>query len=678
MKALFQKDLKENLKVAVIGLLIFSVILLRAYQECSSALTDLISRGSGGQAGLFQPLLATNLLVETAFLFALYGAVLGWLQTRNEAHRDLWAFLIHRPATRTDIFLGKTIAGLCLYSLATGLPLAILVAVVRVPGHIAAPFEWAMVLPLVSIFLMGVVFYFAGLLTGLRQARWFVSRTFGLGLAIIGAMGVFTMPEFWQSLIVIIVTVGLLAAAAWGSYQSGGFYRGQPIAGRLALVVVMVGGCGVALFAGLGLFFTLIVDPLTNHSYTYSNYQMTRDGVIYKETTRDNEMVELVDLDGHPLLDPVTGQKINAKEFQNRRAYGGNLFNSLGRPPVRRNALEDITRFFALINVTDKTLWYLDRHGRLIGYDGRTRKFIGSLDPRGEDGAAAAEPYLQQPNRFYYYNSYNDVTVKLLPTAKAVYRVDFKERSVTQVFSLPNDDDIGASTEQLIGYNENPVHAFLVATRKTVCLMDYQGKTLFSVPYQPDYLKYPQLQFSYLQPTKTVTNRFALWFTPDSETNRLAGWKLPIHVVWLGPELMVTKTVDLPTLQSPDYESWTDKVVATLLPAALHLAMDHKPTSVWNLASFGLTLIFTGTGWWLAARYNFSVRARFGWTVFIFLLGTIGLLAMLCAEEWPRRVPCPRCKKLRVIERESCEHCGSAFLPPEKNGTEIFEPLVKA
>ena len=170
MKAIMQKDLRENLKVALIGLLIFSLLLLQAYQSCIHALDNLLERNASVMANNLQPLLTTSLLIEAAFFCALFGAALGWLQTRNEAHRDLWAFLIHRPVTRSAIFRGKALAGLCLYCFGAGLPVAILIAVVRTPGHVAAPFEWSMVCPLVLIFLTGGAYYFAGLLTGYEPA----------------------------------------------------------------------------------------------------------------------------------------------------------------------------------------------------------------------------------------------------------------------------------------------------------------------------------------------------------------------------------------------------------------------------------------------------------------------------------------------------------------------------
>jgi len=38
------------------------------------------------------------------------------------------------------------------------------------------------------------------------------------------------------------------------------------------------------------------------------------------------------------------------------------------------------------------------------------------------------------------------------------------------------------------------------------------------------------------------------------------------------------------------------------------------------------------------------------------------------------REPCPRCQKLRVVNREY--YCGAELSQPEKTGVEIFEPLV--
>jgi hypothetical protein len=585
--------------------------------------------------------------------------------------------LIHRPVTRAQIFRGKTIAGLCLYAFGAGLPLAILVAIVRWPGHVAAPFEWAMALPLLSIFLTGVGWYFAGLLTGLRQARWYATRGFGLGLAFIATLSAFNFSEFWQSLILIAIAVVILAAAVWGAYHSGGFYRGQPMAGRLALIVAMTAGCGIVLILAGSLLFALVLNPLSHPSYRYSYYQMTRSGAIYKATTtQDNALVEIVDLEGHPLLDPKTGQRMELKEFQKLLPYGGMVLTRFNQRTQNGNAIQNSGRFFTLINMTDKTIWYLDRHGKLIAYDGRTRKYAGTLSPRGSDGALSSEPFLTQPGPIgYYYNPYNDVSWKLLATAKAVYQADFKARTVKPIFTLPNDDEIGGYADFPFGYNDIQSNNSIITTRKTVCLLDSEGRSLFAVPYQPGYGDYPQVQISFLQPTNGAAANFAVWFHPDDAMNRKSGWKMPNHVLWVGPGQAVAKSADLPALRGPEVNSWPDKLGLALLPPPAHLMFDENLYSPWNALGFALAFISAGIGWSLVRRYDSSTKTIFGWTLFVFLLGIAGLLTLLCAQEWPVREACPNCGKLRAVDRELCEHCQSPFPPPARNGTEIFAPL---
>ena len=73
-----------------------------------------------------QPLLSLG-LVPVGFFCAIFGALLGWKQIFVERHRDLHAFLIHRPIRRTQIFWAKTAAGITVYLLATGIPLLCLV-----------------------------------------------------------------------------------------------------------------------------------------------------------------------------------------------------------------------------------------------------------------------------------------------------------------------------------------------------------------------------------------------------------------------------------------------------------------------------------------------------------------------------------------------------------------------
>ena len=196
MKQLLKKEWREQFKVALIGLVIFTIVLITAVRTGLSPLRTLF-QGYGNTiaaAGL-QPLVSSSLLVQSAFFCALFGGLLGWLQIQAERHPDLRAFLLHRPMERTTILWSKLLAGLGLYAVGAGLPMAGLVIYVIIPGHVPAPFEWAMVLPLVNIFLLGLLFLVAGMLTGARQARWYGSRIFGLGPAVLTACLMFSVMK---------------------------------------------------------------------------------------------------------------------------------------------------------------------------------------------------------------------------------------------------------------------------------------------------------------------------------------------------------------------------------------------------------------------------------------------------------------------------------------------------
>src|ERR1019366_10197324 len=216
----------------------------------------------------------------TGVFCVIFGAVLGWLQLHNERRPDLWAFLMHRPMSRTGIFFGKALAGLGLYALVVGLPLTSFMVWARWPGHVAAPFEVTMLRPLAAYVLIGIVFYFAGMLTGLRQARWYASRALGLGVALFVSLMFQSEWHLWQALFLILIGGIILATAVWGGFHSHGYYRGQPAPGRLALTGALMPGWGFV----LALTAILLVELLLRSPYSQTQYQMTKDGAIYKVT----------------------------------------------------------------------------------------------------------------------------------------------------------------------------------------------------------------------------------------------------------------------------------------------------------------------------------------------------------------------------------------------------------
>ena len=106
MKSMIWKECHENLKWAVIAALVL-----------------------GGIVALGRPsLMSPALLLFLSPVAAASGAVLGFLQVSFESGGDKRSLLLHRPMSRSRIFLGKAVAGVGLYLLAMGLPFACYVA----------------------------------------------------------------------------------------------------------------------------------------------------------------------------------------------------------------------------------------------------------------------------------------------------------------------------------------------------------------------------------------------------------------------------------------------------------------------------------------------------------------------------------------------------------------------
>jgi hypothetical protein len=158
VKKIIFKELREQFKVAVLGLAVLTlmVVLIFAHSVPRPRKPSFI-RATAPVRGFTR--CWRKGLTQVAFFCCIFGALLGWLQIRAEGHPDLWAFLVHRPIPRTKILQAKIISGLILYAAGAGLPILGLVIVSSIPGKVAAPFAWAMALPLVAIFLVGMVFY---------------------------------------------------------------------------------------------------------------------------------------------------------------------------------------------------------------------------------------------------------------------------------------------------------------------------------------------------------------------------------------------------------------------------------------------------------------------------------------------------------------------------------------
>ena len=185
-----------------------------------------------------------------------------------------------------------------------------------------------------------------------------------------------------------------------------------------------------------------------------------------------------------------------------------------------------------------------------------------------------------------------------------------------------------------------------------------------------------------------ATNRFALWLNANYQTNRIMGWTLPSHVAWLATGQGTLGGTNLPSLSGyqGSAPSLTERLLRLVVPPAFYSApiflhgTDFFRNFPWKdlLISVVAAVVCAGIGWCQGRRYHFTVGCQLKWAGFHLLFGLPGLLGFLCVQEWPAREPCPNCKKLRLVDREKCEHCGADLRRRQGTGPKSLNPSAPA
>jgi hypothetical protein len=126
-------------------------------------------------------------------------------------------------------------------------------------------------------------------------------------------------------------------------------------------------------------------------------------------------------------------------------AAGRSAFN-------RRESYNSVGKFFSLWDVSQKNLWYLDRHGKLVGFSGFTRLPIGEIVAQG---SAGPEEFIRSESwgNFQYYNGYN-FHPRVLGTVSTVYRVQLDDRTLTPILAAsPGETPSSATVRTTVQVN---------------------------------------------------------------------------------------------------------------------------------------------------------------------------------------------------------------------------------
>jgi hypothetical protein len=652
--------------------------------------------------GPSEPMINVGGAVLLFFVTAVFGAALGFMQIFFESRGDHRAILLHRPLSRSRIFLDKVVAGVTIYLLAMLIPFLALTVWMATPGNVPAPYHWQTALPWLADILAGLVFYFAGMLTAQREARWYGSRCLGLAAAFGCTMLVWSVPEFWQALLTILIVGAALALAAWGSFLAGGAYAPQPRLAKSTLAVTLLGGLLVVSLIGKFLVGGALVSGMR------VGHTLDRQGrlLIVPWKSGFGPVGPVTDLEGRVPPD-LEGKRVDRNLLEEIEAP------TTGMDWPMHQSYRNPSRFYVMcMNATmpgAEVWYYASDQGRVLGYDEEFGQFIGSFGPdgfvpAGQETQARFEGDIRCSTRLW-----DAFQTAFLVFSRTVYSVNFSRRTVQTLFTAAEGETVrGAGWWR----DRRDKHSMvLVSTDKSIYFLTAEGAPLVAVPRAFDTETHASLTVGRLEHPP----RYVVWYGPSR---------------WLEPE--VTRTMfryvleydaagteiarrALPRPPSPEPSPAQALFgLATPLPETVVLAggtrwlrsrvqgsqgmevliltellemwiTQFMPESIYAVDTrSALFAGFTGLSLLssmlcalvcclLARRYFFSRAGIMGWTLCGLVFGPAGLLLMLSLEEWPARIPCHVCRRPRRVDRERCEHCAAVHAAPAPDGTEVFE-----
>ena len=678
MKALLAKELREGLKWAALILVGTGIATAIAMQN--SLTYWLLDCGCA-----------------TTVPAAAGGLLLGLMSVVFEARADRWAFLVHRPISRTRIFFSKAAASMILLTLATGIPLAASVAW-SLSDRWREPFFLEMALPWIIDLLGGAAYIFAGMAIGLRRVRWYGSKILVLGLPLAASGFTWLVPEMWQGGLVTAAAIAASCLAAWGAFLAWGEYRLQPLPSRAALGVHIF--CGICLAAAPAF---AIVGALLPHACRIAPEPWTEtlfrlDGSILRASHEPDGSVTVTE-DGGTRTETFRDEATFQGTYPDSRlaSFSGML---LGPPrPVSLGRYGNVGRFYCLVESPENESWYYSiPEGIFRGYDNLEKRPIGTLSPEGFLPAGES-PRSRFPGARCYPGLYSRI---LFPLTGGVYWPVFRERKVETLFTAgPGDEVLGAATLRwgsgTLGRATGTPEDFVVVTRSSFVVLDRSGKVKIraALPFDPGSALY--VQVACLEKPERLLLRAVLvgpgqdGARPTHEPIYEVGTDGKVALKTMEPRLLGRSTRPLSPSQAVAVRMFHAAGGPALALGAWFVELASRerlfiglvgedrfsplsPGEFWALLVAG-SIVAAAGAFALARRDAVGPRRGAVWTAAALVFGIPALFALLCLDRRAILVKCPACSKKRPVDRETCPRCRAAFPEPAPAGTEILEGL---
>ena len=523
-----------------------------------------------------------------------------------------------------------------------------------------------MALPGVADILCGLTYYLAGILIGVRDARWFGSRLLPVGLALVCSLFVVLLAAFWQAVVAIIVVDGILWVAAGGSFVSSGIFASMSGWSKAALGLAVLVGIVLVGYVTMA----ILAAAVSSTHHESRSYMFTKSGDVIVELRhgRHMETVSHVDLQGTAVEEVelwsgaylATGDRMTMRSgFDHYRSHHRFYMSLL---PNR----QDLIWHFAMPD------------GLLLAYDMTSKMLVGGIGPAGtlDDAELPARRFKTHPTW-----SHSNLGM-LICFPDVVYKFIASERKLVEMFRAPEQERIiSAGWVTRVTREVSQVAALAVRTNQGVWILDAERGIHSFVPLK----KRDRANFSY--------TRVALFAEPDrffaidsdrpvlspgelvevaADGTELARRELPAFPV---PHREPTLFMNLMGLVVPIGGYFVFGAIAAVSsPEAAEQFLTHWEEATAFYAALILSAAISSIVAYRVARiFAFTSAQRRAWTVLGVRLGPAGLLLQWSLVEWPAREPCHACGRSRVVNRPNCEHCLAPFPAPALDGTEVFE-----
>jgi len=684
MRTLVWKELRENIRWALLGMLILGATEIyvlygprNEYGPSSYNTNDGIT------------LCNTSFLTVTTFGCAAIGLLLGLLQVLPELKRDRWAALLHRPVPRGQFFWGKAAAGTLLYLLATGIPLIVSICVVATPGNFAAPFLPAMIRPGAMDLIAGLAYYFAGLLVAL-QGGSILLRILPLFATLHLSFAILDEELFRVALEASVAMIAVLCVAGWGAIYDRESIRLRPWISRIAiLVVVFYGACGVGELVKM-------MGGIAGRmgSQVFYRWDILKDGQPALLKYEDDVVVASTDSHGRAFADT----KNNPINIRRNISYLNTTTPYIGeshgwKPRFYRYSYRESSLYlwsYGNFEYPEPGQWFrLRKEQSCVGFhlaDQREYATFGSL--------GFGLPGRHMPG-FSEDIDLNEISGCLLAVQSrdSLRLVDLAAQTIIPL-QLAAPPPIYGTSNTWIDLGNGSKSFLAVAFQTGMAAYEENGRLVAMLPYHHDVSRWGHLSLGAITQDSFILQYEPSEWIPGDQARKMPSYAdlMDVHGNVLASYTMSPAPPDVNPPLWKDWIGYRLKSPALYAGELLYRRIGGmlgskrlRDASTWDFGPHlqetlsvaiattlvGLVLAIVTFFW--AHRAHLTRAQVWGWTLLVFALALPGFVVFWLAGERPRTIACESCARPRRVDRRECGQCGAGWSRPAPTGTEIFE-----